>query len=64
MTVWQGSSKPPPPDYNAPTNCPSCRSTEISTVSKVADADSYWRCKRCGEVWNDDRGRQPQRFGR
>jgi transposase-like protein len=49
----------PPPDapaYVEPTRCPFCRSIEISTISKVADITSYWRCKQCGEVWNDSRG--------
>jgi predicted Zn finger-like uncharacterized protein len=38
-----------------PTVCPNCQSSAIATVSKVADADSYWRCKNCGDVWNPGR---------
>jgi hypothetical protein len=25
------------------------------TTSKTPDAESYWRCKGCGEVWNVSR---------
>ena len=32
--------------------CPSCRSIDTVTASASPDADSYWRCTQCGEVWN------------
>lgn len=35
-----------------PSVCPSCRSSSISTSAKSPDASSYWRCERCGEIWN------------
>jgi predicted Zn finger-like uncharacterized protein len=38
-----------------PVLCPACRSSEIVTTAKSPDADSYWRCTACGEVWNDSR---------
>jgi transposase-like protein len=47
----------PEPLWNAPTRCPFCQSLEISTTNKTADAESYWRCKQCGEVWNESRVR-------
>jgi predicted Zn finger-like uncharacterized protein len=40
-----------------PTVCPNCQSSAIATVSKVADAESYWRCQNCGDVWNPNRSR-------
>jgi predicted Zn finger-like uncharacterized protein len=39
----------------APASCPACRSSSIVTTSKSPDADCYWRCTSCGEVWNDSR---------
>lgn len=32
--------------------CPVCGSSSIVTTAKKPDADSYWRCESCGEVWN------------
>jgi predicted Zn finger-like uncharacterized protein len=40
-----------------PTVCPACRSSAIATAAKQPNADSYWRCDSCGEVWNDSRKR-------
>jgi predicted Zn finger-like uncharacterized protein len=45
-----------------PTSCPICQSTAIVTSAKSPDADAYWRCTKCGEVWNAARA-QPRRFG-
>jgi len=42
----------------APVACPKCRSTSAVTTAKVPDADSYWRCRNCGEVWNASRQRK------
>jgi transposase-like protein len=39
----------------APTACPFCGSSAITTASEHADASSYWRCVGCGELWNVDR---------
>lgn len=50
------------PDTTAPSNCPSCRSTDVSTTSKVVNAESYWRCAACGEVWNAGRRREGNRY--
>jgi predicted Zn finger-like uncharacterized protein len=38
-----------------PTSCPSCQSPTIVTTAKIPDADSYWRCTQCGDVWNGSR---------
>jgi len=38
--------------YLAPASCPTCHSTSIATASKIPDADSYWRCTQCGDIWN------------
>lgn len=38
-----------------PSKCPGCQSSSISTTAKTPDANSYWRCGRCGEVWNVSR---------
>lgn len=35
-----------------PSTCPACRSSSISTTAKSPDENSYWRCERCGEIWN------------
>jgi len=40
-----------------PASCPACQSTLIVTTAKIPDADSYWRCRSCGEVWNASRMR-------
>lgn len=39
----------------APTACPVCRSSDLTTTSKVVTAGTYWRCVSCGEVWNVER---------
>ena len=43
--------EPPEP----PSACPACRSSAISTTAKSPDATSYWRCDKCGEIWNAGR---------
>ena len=45
-----------------PTHCPKCRSTAVTTVSKVVSAESYWRCGGCGEVWNAGRRRETTEY--
>jgi len=35
-----------------PPTCPSCRSTDTVTTSASPDAESYWRCTQCGDIWN------------
>lgn len=53
----------PPKTTSLPSVCPACQSTAISTTAKTPDANSYWRCGSCGEVWNASR-RQGSRGGR
>ena len=48
----------------APTECPACRSSDVKTTSKVVNAESYWRCESCGEVWNAARRRTMVYSGR
>lgn len=43
-----------------PASCPACRSSRIVTTEKSPDAESYWRCTACGEVWNDARRQAPR----
>jgi predicted Zn finger-like uncharacterized protein len=57
----QGTSDPAPSAADSiPASCPACQSAAILTTSKTPDAESYWRCTTCGEVWNASR-LQPQR---
>jgi transposase-like protein len=37
---------------NSPPACPACKSSAVSTTAKHPDVNSYWRCERCGEIWN------------
>ena len=52
-----------PPRGQRPTACPQCGSRDLTTMSKVIDARTYWRCQTCGEVWNTDRRNGGSRFG-
>jgi hypothetical protein len=45
-----------------PSQCPVCRSVDVTTASKVVSAASYWRCSACGEVWNVGRQRAAGRY--
>ena len=47
-----------------PTSCPACQSSTIVTTAKSPDADSYWRCEHCGEVWNASRSQTDWYRGR
>lgn len=40
---------------SAPEYCPACQSASIVTTSKSVTCETYWRCNRCGEVWNPER---------
>ena len=35
-----------------PPVCPKCQSPDTCSASKRPTSDSYWRCLRCGDVWN------------
>jgi formate dehydrogenase maturation protein FdhE len=43
----------------APQCCPACKSQSIASMAKSPDANSYWRCLGCGEMWCPAR-RRPQ----
>ena len=32
-------------------SCPDCGSRSVTCASKSADANSYWRCLDCGQMW-------------
>lgn len=55
-------SQSAPGHFVSPARCPVCRSQDITTTSKVANVDSYWRCCVCGEVWNVERNRAGARY--
>lgn len=50
------------PATTAPAHCPTCRSQDVMTVSKVVNSASYWRCGACGEVWNAARRQEASRY--
>ena len=58
------SDQTKPDDAAAPARCPVCRSQDVTTTSKVASVDAYWRCGGCGEVWNVGRHRAGSRYVR
>jgi hypothetical protein len=35
-----------------PPTCPKCGSREASSAAKRPTPQSYWRCLKCGDVWN------------
>ena len=38
-----------------PSTCPACGSPLLTTTAKSPGVDTYWRCEKCGEVWNVSR---------
>jgi transposase-like protein len=56
----------PSEKISAPVDCPSCGSTHVVTAADVKgkapvkNADRYWRCAACGQVWNPGRARAHQ----
>ena len=32
-----------------------CQSSLVTTTAKSPDVNTYWRCGKCGEVWNVSR---------
>jgi ribosomal protein L37AE/L43A len=39
----------------APSACPFCGSSKVTTAREMVDTSTYWRCETCGEVWNAGR---------
>ena len=35
-----------------PPDCPKCESSDTGSAAKPPTLNSYWRCRRCGQVWN------------
>lgn len=35
-----------------PPACPKCGSKQTGSAAKRPTPQSYWRCLKCGEVWN------------
>jgi hypothetical protein len=54
MAFTDNVTNPSAPEAHAsaPSACPACASTDLTTTAKTIDASTYWRCGRCGEVWN------------
>ena len=38
-----------------PAACPDCRSDQIKGPDQPGTGLSYWRCLKCGTVWNPER---------
>ncbi len=64
MITTDGLKVPP-----APSVCPFCGSSKVTTAHEMVDTSTYWRCETCGEMWNagrlqalnryHDKGRRP-----
>jgi len=48
ITVSTGGTVP----ATQPPVCPKCSSRDTSSAAKRPTANSYWRCLKCGDVWN------------
>jgi hypothetical protein len=56
-------------DATAPVCCPTCRSQDLVAPGNKTDVETYWRCRKCGDMWNVSRLRTEntgnfQSFGR
>ena len=47
-----------------PAACPDCRSDQIKGPDQPGTGLSYWRCLKCGIVWNPERPPDRSRSGR
>jgi len=45
----------PGEEIAAPAKCPFCESTDVATTSRLVTEATYWRCQKCGEIWNAGR---------
>jgi predicted Zn finger-like uncharacterized protein len=54
-STFSRAPAPTPELALSPASCPSCRSTAVVSTAKQPNASGYWRCERCGEVWNPGR---------
>lgn len=42
----------PKTQLDRPPACPKCRSLDTSSAAKRPTPNSYWRCMKCGDVFN------------
>ena len=59
-----GRSAPSNLNPNVPASCPTCQSTSIVSTAKIPDSSTYWRCTKCGDIWNDARRQTARNGGR
>jgi ribosomal protein L37AE/L43A len=38
-----------------PSQCPFCRSSDVTAADRKLTASTYWRCETCGQVWHPER---------
>ncbi len=43
---------PPRPAPEPAPRCPSCGTRTGKSTDKTVNSSTYWRCTRCGEIWN------------
>jgi rubredoxin len=46
---------PSPAEPTTPVACPDCQSDNIKGPEQPGAGLSYWRCLKCGIVWNPER---------
>jgi ribosomal protein L37AE/L43A len=51
------------PAAHTPTECPFCQSRSLASTDRKINAESYWRCERCGQIWNPARLHVPGNSG-
>jgi hypothetical protein len=44
-----------PPEPTRPVACPDCLSDQIKGPDQPGTGLAYWRCLKCGIVWNPER---------
>jgi hypothetical protein len=44
-----------PPQPTIPVACPDCLSDQVKGPDQPSTGLSYWRCLKCGIVWNPER---------
>jgi ribosomal protein L37AE/L43A len=43
------------PEPAVPVECPECRSNQLKGPDQPGTGLAYWRCLKCGIVWNPER---------
>jgi transposase-like protein len=49
------SSRREPAAVSTAPRCPACGRASAVSKDKVPDANSYWRCTSCQEIWSPER---------